>query len=70
LTASELNPVENVRECLRGNLLSHRAGDSYEAIVDACRQAWNALMRLPEEIASITTRAWAQANLQGDWYER
>jgi transposase len=58
--APELNPIENIWEYLRGNLLSHRVWDSYDAIVDACCRAWNALMRMPEEIASITTRTWAQ----------
>jgi hypothetical protein len=37
--------------------------ESYEAIVAACRDAWNALMRSPEQIASITTRSWAQVKL-------
>lgn len=56
----ELNPVENVWEYLRQNWLSHRVWDSYEAIVAACCEAWNMLMRSPEQIASITTRGWAQ----------
>ena len=59
----ELNPVENVWEYLRQNRLSHRVWDSYEAIVAACCDAWNALMRSPEQIASITTRGWAQVKL-------
>jgi hypothetical protein len=37
--------------------------ESYEAIVAACCDAWNALMRSPEQIASITTRSWAQVKL-------
>jgi transposase len=61
--APELNPVENVWEFLRQNLLSHRVWESYEAIVDACCHAWNALMQAPEEIASITMRDWAQVKL-------
>jgi hypothetical protein len=61
--APELNPVENVWEYLRQNWLSHRVWDSYEAIVAACCDAWNALMRSPEQIASITTRSWAQVKL-------
>ena len=56
----ELNPVENVWEFLRANFLSHRVWDGYDAIVDACCDAWNKLMRMPEQIASITTRAWTQ----------
>ena len=34
--APELNPVENLWEFLRQNLLSHRMWDSYDAIVEAC----------------------------------
>lgn len=57
----ELNPVENVWEYLRANFLSHRVWDSYEAILEACRDAWNNLMQMPERIASITRRQWAQS---------
>jgi hypothetical protein len=31
-----------------------------EGIVDACCEAWNKFMRMPEQVASITQRAWAQ----------
>jgi hypothetical protein len=34
--------------------------ENYEAIVDACCDAWNALMALPERIRSITQRDWAK----------
>ena len=61
--APELNPVENVWEFLRQNLLSHRVWDSYDAIVDACCHAWSTLMSTPEQIASITRRSWAQVKL-------
>jgi hypothetical protein len=57
--APELNPVENVWEFLRANLLSHRVWDTYEEILDACSIAWNKLMQAPERIASITRRSWA-----------
>ena len=43
--APELNPVERVWLYLRERFLSHRLLDSNAAIVDACCQAWNALMR-------------------------
>lgn len=56
----ELNPMENVWEFLRGNFVSNRVWDSYEAILDACQNAWNKLMQLPECIASVTRRAWAK----------
>ena len=59
--APESNPVEQVWAYLRANFLSHRVWDSYEAIVDACCDAWNKLMNTPERLASITRRAWARA---------
>ena len=42
--APELNPIENVWEYLRGNQLSMQVWDSYEDIVDACCDAWNAFV--------------------------
>ena len=56
----ELNPVENVWQYLRQNQLSLRVWPGYEAIVETCCQAWNALMAMPERIASITRREWAK----------
>jgi DDE superfamily endonuclease len=61
--APELNPIENVWAYLRSNYLSHRAYKNYEAIVDACCDAWNALMRMPNVITSITNRAYAQVKI-------
>lgn len=58
--APELNPAENIWEYLRSNTLSHQVWESYEAIVEACCDAWNGLMRMPEVIRSIATREWAQ----------
>ena len=55
----ELNPVENVWAYLRGNKLSNRVFDTYEAIVDACCDAWVRLAEQPERITSIGTREWA-----------
>ena len=57
--APELNSVETIWEFVRGNWLSFGVWPSYEAIVDACCEAWNKLMRMPEQIASITRRSWA-----------
>ena len=56
----ELNPVENVWEYLRQNQLSLRVWAGYEAIVETCCQAWNALMAMPDRLASITRREWAK----------
>ena len=55
----ELNPVENVWAYLRGNKLSNRVFESYEAIVDACSDDWLWLNNQPERITSIGTRHWA-----------
>jgi transposase len=59
----ELNPVENVWEFLRGNQLSNRVYDTYDAILDACCHAWNAFIANPERIRSITQRKWAQVEI-------
>ena len=59
--APELNPVEQVWAYLRANFLSHRVWNSYKAIVDACCNAWNMLMNMPQRLASITRRTWAKA---------
>ena len=40
----ELNPMENVWDYLRGNKLSHTVWDTYEAIVQACANAWRFLI--------------------------
>jgi len=55
----ELNPLENVWAYLRGNKLSNRVFDTYEAIVDACSDAWLWLAAQPERITSIGARKWA-----------
>jgi len=55
----ELNPVENVWAYLRGNKLSNRVFDTYDAIVDACCDAWNRLTAQPERITTIASRHWA-----------
>ena len=58
--APELNPMENVWEFIRGNSLSHRVWDGYQAIVATCCNTWNELMQMPERIASLTRREWAR----------
>jgi hypothetical protein len=64
----ELNPMENVWEYLRGNKLSARVWDSYEAIVEPCAEAWNFFVNDPDRIRSIGTRDWATVDLWGRWY--
>ena len=57
----ELNPQENIWQFLRQNYLANRVFDSYTALVDACCEAWNALIAKPNQITAIATRAWAKA---------
>ena len=61
--APELNPTENLWAYIRANWLSHRLFNSYEDIVDACCDAWNALMALPDVIRSIGSREYAQVKI-------
>ena len=56
----ELNPQENVWQHLRQNYLANRVYENYEAIVDACCQAWTALMAQPDQIRSIGIRDYAE----------
>lgn len=58
----ELNPVENVWEYLRKNKLANRLYKTYEDIVAACCDAWNALMAAPDTIATLTRREWAKVS--------
>ena len=37
----ELNPTENIWQYLRQNYLGNRVFESYDAIVDACCEAWS-----------------------------
>jgi transposase len=55
----ELNPVENIWQYLRGNWLSNRVFDNYDAIIEAACQAWRKLIAEPLTISSIGMRDWA-----------
>ncbi len=67
--APELNPMENVWAYMRGNQLSMTVWNSYTAILDACCDAWNSLMKDAERITSITARDWVQVKTQAGWYK-
>ena len=58
----ELNPVENVWAFLRSNKLSNSVFDTYDAIVEACCDAWQWLISQPDRITSIGNRKWACVN--------
>ena len=60
--APELNPAENVWEYLRKNNLALRVHDDYDDIVEACCKAWNDLLAMPQQLASITRRTWAHVS--------
>ena len=55
----ELNPIENVWQYLRQNFLSNRIFEDYDAIVEACCNAWRAFIAQPDVVRSVTTREWA-----------
>ena len=61
--APELNPMENIWDYLPGNKLSRLVWDSYEAIVAACKEAWDFLIGDPERIETIAHRSWASVNV-------
>jgi len=61
--APELNPMENVWEYLRANKLCSLVWDNYQAIVEACRRAWDFLITDPDRIRSIGNREWACVNM-------
>ena len=59
----ELNPMENVWDYLRQNKLCSRVWDTYEDIVEACKQAWHFLIDDPDRIRSLGKRSWACVNV-------
>jgi transposase len=59
----ELNPMENIWDYLRQNKLCALVWDTYDAIVDACKDAWRWLIEEPARITSIGMREWACVSL-------
>jgi hypothetical protein len=53
----ELNAQENIWEYLRQNFLAGRIFETYDDIVDACCNAWNAMTA---EAGRIASRSWLQ----------
>jgi len=56
LYSPELNLTENIWQFLRQTYLSNRVFENWEAIVDACCDAWNRLTAETGRIKSIATR--------------
>lgn len=55
----ELNPTEQVWQVLRDESLSNRCYVDYEEILQACSEAWNQLLEMPNRIRKLCSRAWA-----------
>ena len=55
--------MENIWAFLRSNYLSHWVLDTYEAILQACGDAWNALMNLPDTVRLIAD-TWARVRFR------
>ncbi|MCP5506550.1 MAG: IS630 family transposase [Chlamydiales bacterium] len=54
----ELNPVEQIWQMLRDNWLANRCYEGYEAIVDACCEAWNWFVDTPNRVRTLCSRSW------------
>jgi transposase len=54
----ELNGQEKIWQYMRDNYLSNRIFEDYEAILDACQSAWNALVSMPDRIKSVAAKSW------------
>ena len=54
----QLNPMERVWLWLRERFLSLRVFQDFDAIVDACCQAWNAFADHPDRIRSLCLQPW------------
>jgi len=54
----ELNPCEQVWKKLREDSLSNRRFDSEEDLIQACCDAWNSFIDIPETVRSLCTRTW------------
>lgn len=55
----ELNPVEQIFDCLRSSLLSNRFFPTVENVHSAMLDAWKAFEADLERISTITKRSWA-----------
>ena len=56
----ELNPIEQVWQWLKQKWLSNRAYRDYEAIVDACCEAWNLFANNEVLVKRLCHRQWAK----------
>ena len=57
--APELNPVEQLWQVLRHRELANRVFDGYDAILDACQNAWNHFVTQQNAVKKLCSRNWA-----------
>jgi transposase len=55
----KLNPAEQVWQQLRDRSLANRCYGSYEHIIDACCEASNKFIQIPNAIRPLCMRNWA-----------
>lgn len=55
----ELNPTEQVWQVLRDERLANRCYEDYNAIMDACCDAWNMFVDTPSRVRNLCSRSWA-----------
>ena len=55
----EPDPMETVFQYPRGNRLANRAFADAAAVAEACHMAWDWFATMPDRIASIMRREWA-----------
>ena len=60
----ELNSAENIWQYLRQTYLANRVFANYDAILDACQDAWRKLLAETGRITSIAQREWATVGQQ------
>lgn len=55
----ELNPIEQVWQWLRQNVLANRCFSDYDDIVEQCSIAWNTFIGKKVRVSKLRTRQWA-----------
>ena len=60
----ELNPVENIRACLRANKLANTVHENHAGTLDKACQAWMFLDAGKDRIASLTKRDWQRSMIR------
>ena len=59
----ELNAAENIWAWIRANNLANTVFDTWDDILEACCQAWNAFAGNASLVTSLTSRDWAHVRI-------